>query len=100
MQPKMTVKEFLNTCELKLLRAEGVSRQAEKLQVELIELEELLRNQWPDAIMEIKESGLSESDREIIEIIFKKIRKLEAVALSGASLFDGMEEFMQRSNNR
>ena len=65
MQPKMTVKEFLNTCELKLLRAEGVSRQAEKLQVELIELEELLRNQWPDA-----------------------------------SLFDGMEEFMQRSNNR
>jgi hypothetical protein len=100
MQAKMTIEEFLNTCELKLLRAEGVSRQPEKLHIELIELEELLRNQWPDAIMYIKDSGLSENDREMIEMIFEKIRKLEAVAASGASLFDGMDEFMQRKKNR
>ena len=96
----MPIDEFLNACELCLGRAEAVVRHPIKLQAELVELEELLRKEWPNAMMEMKEVGLIPDYKETIDIIFKRITKIEAVAQSSNSLFDGLEDFMQRSNNR
>ena len=67
---------------------------------ELKEFEELLRNEWPDAIIELKEAGLKAQDREKIQGIFKKIKQLETKAQTRVSFFDGIEDFMQKSRNR
>ena len=67
MSGSLPTEEFLNACEHKLRRAESVVRQPTQLQAELIELEELLRNEWPDAIMNIKETGMKKQYEEKID---------------------------------
>jgi hypothetical protein len=99
MPGSLSTEEFLNACEHRLRRAEGVVRQPIQLQAELIELEELLRNGWPDAIMNIKETGMTKQYEEKIEIIFRRISKLESVAKSSIALFDGIEGFLQRKKD-
>ena len=96
----MSVEEFLNACELRLERAEAVLGDPIELQSQLLELEELLRTEWPDAIIKIKEAGGAPQFKEIIEMIFTRITKIETAATTGKSLFDGLEDFMQRSNDR
>jgi hypothetical protein len=96
----MSIEEFLNACEQSLRRAEAVVRQPMQLQIELTNLEELLRCEWPEAILKIKESGLAPDYKKIIDLIFERITKMEAIAQASNSLFDGLEDFMQRSNNR
>ena len=73
MSGSLSTEEFLNACEHKLRRAESVVRQPTQLQAELIELEELLRNEWPDAIMNIKETGMTKQYEEKIEMIFNQL---------------------------
>ena len=99
MSGSLPAEEFLNACEHKLRRAESVVRQPTQLQAELIELEELLRNEWPDAIMNIKETGMKKQYEEKIEMIFKRISKLELVTKSSIALFDGIEGFLQRKKD-
>jgi hypothetical protein len=96
----MTIEEFLNACEERLRRAESYVRQPLNLQTELENLEELLRKEWPNAIVEIKEVGLSTQYKEKLDIIFKRITKIEKIAHSATSLFDGLEDFMQRPSKR
>jgi hypothetical protein len=95
----MTIKEFINACEDMLRRVESVVKQPLKLQVQLEEFEELLRKEWPDAIIEIKDEGMDPHDRETIEMIFKKIEKLGSIVKSNVSLYDGLEDFLQQSRN-
>ena len=96
----MSIENFVNACELQLGRVEGVVNQPLKFQEELNGFEELLRNEWPDAIIELKDSGLKAQDREKIQRIFKKIKQLETKAQTRGSFFDGIEDFMQKSRNR
>jgi hypothetical protein len=99
MPGSLPTEEFLNACEHRLRRAEDVVRQPTQLQAELIKLEELLRNDWPDAIMNIKETGMTKQYEEKIEMIFKRISKLESVAKSSIAVFDGIEGFLQRKKD-
>lgn len=100
MSMNMSIEEFLNACEQRLRRAETVVQQPLKLEVELIELEEFLRCEWPDAIIKIKDSGITSQYKETIDMIFKRITNIETIAKTNKSLFDGLEDFMQRSSNR
>lgn len=100
MPNSMTIPEFVNACEHRLRRAESFIKQPLKLQTELEELDRLLRSQWPDAIIAIKDGELAAKDRETIELIFKKIKKLEIITKTRVSLFDGIEDFMQQPRNR
>ena len=96
----MSIKSFVNACELQLRRVENVVNQPLKFQQELKEFEELLRKEWPDAIIELQDAGLKDQDKEEIQKIFKKIKELETKAQTRGSFFDGIEDFMQKSRNR
>ena len=96
----MNVESFLDACEERLRRVEGVMNHPHKLQVELIELDQLLRNEWPSAIVEIKDRTLEPQVREKIIMIFQKIKKLENNTKTRVSFFDGIEDFMQQTRNR
>jgi hypothetical protein len=96
----MDVIEFFDACGESLRRAEAVVRQPIKLQEELVQLEELLRREWPNAVLEIKESGLLPQYKDTIDDFFQRITKIESVTKANSSLFDGLEVFMQRSNSR
>ena len=93
----MSVEEFLSACEDRLKRAEGVVREPLSLQEELMGLEELLRSDWPNTIIALKEVGMTPEQKQKIELIFKCITRIEAITQSTNSMFDGLEDFMQRS---
>ena len=96
----MDLENFMNACEQRLGRVEAVLNNPLKLESELKELEELLRIEWPDAIISINEAGLKPEDKEKIEMIFNKIKKIELNTKTRVSFFDGIENFMQQSYNR
>jgi hypothetical protein len=96
----MTVIEFLNACGESLGRAETVVRQPIKLQEELVQLEELLKREWPKAMIELQENGLLPQYKDTIDEFFKRITKIESITKANISLFDGLEDFMQRSSHR
>ena len=96
----MSLEDFLNACELGLKRAKVVLNQPLVLQTELVNLDELLRNQWPDAMKNIQENGLRQKDEERITLILNEIKKLEVHTKTRQSLFDGIESFLQESRNR
>ena len=96
----MKLQDFLNACEEQLRRVEDVLNHPLKLQEELAELDQLLRNEWPSAIIDIKDIMLEPQVREKITMIFKKIKKLENNTKTRVSFFDGIEDFMQQARNR
>ena len=96
----MKLEEFLNACEERLRRAEGVLNHPSQLQVELAELDQLLRNEWPGAIIEIDDATLEPQIKEKITMIFQRIKKLENNTKARVSFVDGIEEFMQQTRNR
>ena len=96
----MNVIEFFNACGEILGRAEAVVRQPIKLQEELVQLEELLKREWPNAMIELQESRLLPQYKDTIDEFFKRITKIESVTRANISLFDGLEDFMQRSRDR
>jgi hypothetical protein len=96
----ISVKEFLDACEARLARAEGVLKEPLRLQEELMGLEQLLRSNWPNAIIALKEVGMTPEHKQKIEAIFKRITKIEEHTQSTNSIFDGLEDFMQRSIKR
>ena len=100
MSKGINIDNFIDACEASLGRAEGVINQPLKLQVELEGLDKLLRNEWPTAILDLKERKLSPEDREKIKIIFRKIKKLEMNTGSRISLYNGIEDFMREPRNR
>lgn len=93
----MSIEAFVNAVEENLRRVEAVINQPNQLQIELEELDQLLRNEWPDAIIKSNSGELSTNQLGRIKLIFKKIKKLELKANSKIQLYDGIEEFMQRS---
>lgn len=99
MPKSMTMEEFLNACEDRLRRAEGFVKNPVQLQSDLNQLEEVLRSEWPDAILELKDTGLTTQEREKLEMIVEKIKKLEIIAKSRLELFDGIEEFLQKTKS-
>ena len=96
----MSLEDFMNACEHQLKRVEDVLDQPLKLQSELTDLEELLRNEWPNAILSAKDDDLVIKQKEKIEIILDRIKKLEIKTKTKVSLFDGMKEFIQQATNR
>ena len=96
----MKLEEFLNACEERLRRAETLVDNPVQLKSELKELEEFLRIEWPNAIIGIKEAVLEPEDKEKIAMIFHKIKRLELNTKTRVSFFDGIENFMQQSDNR
>ena len=96
----MDFKEFLNACEERLGRVEGVLNQPIELQVSLEELEDLLRNEWPDAIISAKDVDVEPEDKQRLDVIFEKIKKLENNTKARVSFFNGIEGFMQQPRNR
>ena len=96
----MKLEEFLDACEKQLRRVEDVVNRPLILEAELVELDHLLRNEWPAAIIEIKDMAHEPKVREKITMIFKKIKKLENNTKTRISFFDGIEDFMQQTNNR
>ena len=96
----MTIKDFLNACEQQLGRAEGVVEKPIQLQRELESLDELLRNEWPDVMVRIKDLNLKQEETEKIAIIFERIKKLELKAKTRVSIYHGIEDFMQQPRNQ
>ena len=96
----MELEEFLDACEKQLRRVEDVVNRPLILEAELVELDHLLRNEWPAAIIKIKDVAHKPKVREKITMIFKKIKKLENNTKTRISFFDGIEDFMQQTNNR
>ena len=95
----MKLQNFLNACEEQLGRVEGVINHPIQLQRELAELDQLLRNEWPSAIVNIKDLTLEPQVKEKMIMIFEKIKKLENSTKTRVSFFDGIEDFMQQTRN-
>ena len=95
----MKLQKFLNACEEQLGRVEGVINHPIQLQRELAELDQLLRNEWPSAIINIKDLTLEPQVKEKMIMIFEKIKKLENSTKTRVSFFDGIEDFMQQTRN-
>ena len=100
MPKSMSLEEFVNACEEQLRRVEVIINQPVQLQSVLEELEVLLRSEWPDAIIQIKEFGITAEEKEKIEIIFKKINKIELETKTRVSFFEGIDEFMKQPKIR
>ena len=96
----MDLRNFVNACEERLKRAELVLNNPSQLETELKELEELLRIEWPDAILTARGVDLEPEDKEKIVMIFNKIKKIELNTKTRVSFFDGIENFIQQSDNR
>ena len=96
----MRLEDFLDACEEQLRRVEGVMNHPLQLELALAELDQLLRNEWPNAIVEVKDRTLEPQVKEKINMIFKKIKKLENNTKTRVSFFDGIEGFMQQTRNR
>ena len=96
----MDLKNFMNACEERLRRAETLVDNPLQLKSELKELEEFLRIEWPNAIIGIKEAVLEPEDKEKIVMIFHEIKRLELNTKTRVSFFDGIEKFMEQSDNR
>ena len=100
MPGSMNLKEFISACEENLRRVEGVVDKPLQLQSELELLEELLRNEWPDAIIQSRDIGLSTQDKEKMKTIFQRIKGLQTKTSARVSFFDGIESFMEQPRNR
>ena len=96
----MDLENFINACEKRLQRVDTLLNNPLQLESELKELEELLRIEWPNAIINVREEGLEPKDREKIAMIFNKIKQIELYTKTRVSFFDGIEKFMQQSDNR
>ena len=96
----MDLKDFMNACEKRLGRVEKLVNNPLQLESELKELEEFLRIEWPNAIVEIKEVVLESEYKEKIAIICDRIKRLEQNTKTRVSFFDGIENFMQQSDKR
>ena len=82
----MELEEFLDACEKQLRRVEDVVNRPLILEAELVELDQLLRNEWPTAIIEINDMAQEPQVREKITMIFKKIQlRLFRVLMSSVS---------------
>ena len=99
MPKSMIIENFVNACETRLRRVEGVTNKPLQLEAELEKLEEFLRNDWSNAILEMKEVGLSPDEREKIQTIFEKIKRIELNTKIKVSLFDGLDDFLKRSGS-
>ena len=100
MQKSMGIEAFINAVEERLRRVEDVINDPLKLQSKLEDLEQLLRNEWPDAIVKSNEGGLSPKEVEGVDKVFKKIKKLELKAKTRLLLYDGIEDFMRQPRNK
>lgn len=100
MPGSISIEEFFTACKVQLERAEGVIQQPSQFNAELDELELILRNHWPDIISKLNDEGISQEHKDDASMIFQKIKKLETISNSRTTLFDGMEDFMQRSKHR
>ena len=89
----------MNACEERLRRVESVLSQPIQLQSELQDLEELLRNEWPNAIIQLKDLEFAAEDKKNLEMIVKKIKKLEVSTKTKVSLFDGVDAFLKQSRD-
>ena len=96
----MKLEEFLDACEERLRRVEGVINHPLQLQAELAELDQLLRNEWPGAIVEVKDVALEPQVKEKIIMIFQRIKKVENNTKARVSFVDGIEDFMKQTRNR
>ena len=100
MSENVDLEDFLNACEQRLRRAVAVVDQPSVFQTELEELEELLRNQWSDAMNKIQDGNLGETERERILLVLNKLKELELYTETRKSLFDGIEDFLQQAKDR
>ena len=100
MPKSISLEEFVNACEERLRRVEAVINTPEQFQSELQQLEELLRSEWPDAIVNIKEFGITAEEKEKIKIVIKKINKIELEANTRISFFEGIDDVMKEPKIR
>ena len=96
----MSLEEFINACESILGRVEDFVNQPSQFRLELEELEALLRSEWPDAIVNIKEFGITAEEKEKIKIVIKKINKIELEANTRISFFEGIDDVMKEPKIR
>ena len=100
MPNSMNIIEFVSACEERLKRVESALDKPLQLQSELEALEELLRSEWPDAMIRIKEDGIKLEDKKNIELIFKKIKRIELETNNRVSFFNGIDNFMKEPKIR
>ena len=83
-----------------MLWFEDFVNQPSQFRLELEELEALLRSEWPDAIVNIKEFGITAEEKEKIKIVIKKINKIELEANTRISFFEGIDDVMKEPKIR